>query len=101
MGVITFDDRANLTYDLSAFTPSFQAQLTTYIDTEYLTRGPFTNWADALNLASRNWGVPIDIFVFFTDGQPEVSTGPGKRFSVHSLVCAKNFFFSLSFFFLI
>ncbi len=76
MGVITFDTLANLTFEMSPFTPAFQNGLINYVNNVYLTQGQQTNWAAALELASRDWGITVDIFVFFTDGQPEVANGP-------------------------
>ena len=77
LGVITFSSAAQKKFDLNPMTSSYFTQLSTYVNTDYLEQFGSTNWADALNLArTTNWGEPVDIFVVFTDGNPQAVNGP-------------------------
>jgi hypothetical protein len=77
LGVITFDTYARSVFPLTPITSDFANTVTDYINTEYLETFGQTNWADAFNLArNTSWGAPIDIFVMFTDGNPQSVVGP-------------------------
>jgi len=111
LGVLLFKENPYIVWDMTQVTAPFLTSVQNWVGTAstngntvtgvfpsgtqvggYCTNTGYTNWAAALYLAAQwPWnGVPVDIFIWFTDGFPEYSSSYFPQTQCASTCYANN-----------